>query len=326
MRSRAVKVEKEKAQETLKEFYKKGIVKKELKIKKEGEYVIIPVTECPQSFECIEAEFEERKRSVSLKDCLKQRVGEGNWPRSFSIIGDIAVISANEEILRYGKEIAECIMENQRVKSVWAKVSTEGEERVARLIHLGGERRTVTTYKEHGLSFKVDIAKVYINPSFAEEHARVAGLVRDGERVLDAFSGLGFFSFHIAKNKRCECFAIDLNPWAIKFMIENIERNKRKLKGIIIPIMSPFELISSAFKRKYFDVTIMNLPHKAYQYLDRAIELTKRLIVLYVVGGEEEVKNKVEGYNVLNMLKVIDYAPYKYIWRVEISPEGSGRS
>ena len=257
---------------------------------------------------------------MRLKDCLKRELGEGPWPRSFSIIGDIAVISLkDEEMLKYKDIIAKCIMSIQkRVKSVWAKVDTEGEFRVARLIHLGGEKRTETVYKEHGMRFKVDVAKVYINPSLAEEHHEIAQRVEDGFKVLDAFSGLGFFSFHVAKRAKATSFAIDINPFAIKYMIENIELNKKLLKGTIVPIMGDFGTVAESFKDKYFDVVIMNLPHKALEYLDVAKRLAKREVILYAVLEDKEVEKKKEELKATEVKKVLDYAPYKGVWRFVI--------
>ncbi len=254
---------------------------------------------------------------MKLKDCLREKIGEGNWPRSFSIIGDIAIISLKDErMLNYGKEIAECIMNMQkRVKAVWAKVNTEGEYRVARLIHLGGEKRTETVYKEHGLRFKLDITKVYVNPSLAEEHAIIAQRVENNYKVLDAFAGLGFFSFHMAKRAKVKSFAVDINPYAIKYMIDNLDLNKKLLKGEIIPIMGDFYSVSDSFKDKYFDIVIMNLPHKSLNYLPIAKRLAKREIILYVVIGDEKVDGLKEELRANEVKKVLDYAPRKGIWR-----------
>ncbi len=319
LKSLAVVVPKKEAQRVMREISR--YIEKRLKPKQVGDKVLIPVKEAPEGYEVVEEEFEERKRSVSLNECLERKLGKGEWPRSYSVIGDIAVISINrDEILKYSKEIAECIMSNQRVKAVWGKVQTEGVERVAKLVHLGGERRTETVYKEHGMKFRVDIAKVYINPSFAEEHAAVAGMIEDGEKVFDAFAGLGFFSFHISKRVSATSFALDINPNAVKLMIENIEMNKKILKGTIVPILGDFNVVSKSFKDKYFDVVIMNLPHKSHEFLKEGLRLARRAVILYSVGKEEEVRERFKNYDVIQIKKVIDYAPYKFIWRVMIKP------
>ena len=258
---------------------------------------------------------------MRLKDCLREKLGEGDWPRSFSIVGDIAIISLKDEkLLKYGSEIAECIMTIQkRVKAVWAKVETQGEYRVAKLIHLGGEKRTETIYKEHGMRFKLDVSKVYVNPSLAEEHASIAKRVKGGEIVLDAFSGVGFFSFHMAKNAEVRSFAVDINPYAIKYMIENIELNKKLLKGEIIPIMGDFAKVSDSFKDKYFDLVIMNLPHKSLDYLPIAKRLARREIIVYAVVEDEKVEELSKRLGAVEVKKVLDYAPRKGVWRLVLT-------
>ncbi|ALU12772.1 hypothetical protein EYM_07345 [Ignicoccus islandicus DSM 13165] len=314
-----MKVSKSLANEVLKNLRKIGIVDNSLKPKVEGDYVLIPIKKSIDAYELVYEDFEPRKRNLSLKECISRKLGEGNWPRSFNQIGDIAVISLKDNINDQLKEvIVECLMSNSKVKAVWGKVETSGEERVAKLVHLGGERITETIYKENGLSFKVDISKVYVNPSLATEHYLVSELVRDGERVLDLFAGIGFFSFNIAKRKECKCLAVDMNPYAIKYAIESLFMNK--LKGNVSFLLSKAEDLLEVTARKQFDVTIMNLPHKSHEYVDRVVEVTRRLVIAYSVGSREEVIGRFRRHEIINLRKVLDYAPYKYIWRVELKP------
>ncbi|WP_238374107.1 class I SAM-dependent methyltransferase [Ignicoccus hospitalis] len=318
-------VPKGEAQRVLEELRRKNVVDQNYKIKEVGDKVLIPVKAPVEGYEVVEIELERRERPKSLKECLEERLGKGDWPRSFSVVGDLAVISLkDEELLKYSKELWECIKASQkRVKSLWAKLGTEGEHRVAKLVHLGGEKRTETLYKEYGLIFKVDLAKAYVNPSLSEEHREVSEAVRDGERVLDMFAGVGFFPIHIASKRTATVVAIDLNPNAVKLMIDNIKLNKKKLRGTIIPIMGDASEVTKFFKDKSFDVVIMNLPHKAEEFLNEAKRLAKRAILLYVVGTEEEVERKYPG---CKKKGVLDYSPGKRVWRVELVPECWGEA
>ncbi|NPA85605.1 MAG: class I SAM-dependent methyltransferase family protein [Crenarchaeota archaeon] len=306
---------KEKAQEMLNMLKKKKLIDTRYKVVREGDLVYIPVKEVVDDLKVVERELPPREVREDLRTCLERRLGRGDWPRSFSIIGDIAIISINDEILlKYADHIAECIMKSQKnVKSVWGKLGTEGPHRTAKLVHLGGERRSETLYKEHGLLFKVDVARVYVNPSLANEHSSVASLIREGEEVLDMFAGVGFFAIHIASRKRTKVVAVDINPNAVRLMIDNLTLNK--LKGEVIPVLGDAGEVAKFFKDKSFDVIIMNLPHSAVKFLDEARRLARRMIVLYAVGTEEEIKEKFGKYK---YTKVIDYAPYKGIWRIEI--------
>ncbi len=319
MRSLAVKAPRNAANSVLMELKRRGVLNPSLKIKQANNYVLIPVKEPVDGFELVYDDFETKKRTISLKECLKEKLGEGDWPRSFSLIGDIAIVSIREDFSEELKRaIADCLLSNTKARAVWGKVETVGKERVAKLVHLGGEEVTETVYKENGLVFKVDVAKVYVNPSLSTEHKEIAEVVRDGEVVLDMFAGIGFFSLNAAKLRKCKCIAVDLNPYAVKYGIESLTLNK--LKGDVRFFLGSAEEFLEITKDKSFDVTIMNLPHKSHEYVHEARRVTKRLIVAYSVGTREDVIEKFKGLKILNIKKVLDYAPYKYIWRIEIEP------
>ncbi len=265
-----------------------------------------------------------RMKAKTLRDCLREKLGEGRWPRSFVVIGDIAIINLRDEHLRYSREIAECIMEAQkRVRAVFAKIVTEGTFRIAKLIHLGGMEKTETIFKQAGCKFKVDVTKVYVNPSLETEYLRIASLIKEGEEILDMFCGAGFFLIHAACRKRVFGIGIDINNHAIRYAKENSELNK--LEGIVEFIHSDSSYTSSFLKKK-FDRIIMNLPHSSEEFLPQALSLIKRcgFLHLYKLLDEEEVdafKVKLETYrlNLTKVRKVLDYAPRKGIFVFDLS-------
>ncbi|MEM0060790.1 MAG: hypothetical protein QW726_02525, partial [Fervidicoccaceae archaeon] len=113
-------------------------------------------------------------------DCWKNPVG------SVDIIGDIAILRIPTWIYRVEEDclskIADSFLKRiPYIKSVWLSASPVlGEKRTRELKHLAGERRTETIYREHGISFLVDISKSYVSPRLSYEHLRIAKLVRDG--------------------------------------------------------------------------------------------------------------------------------------------------
>lgn len=179
-----------------------------------------------EASEC-RAEFPARRRPSSLRET-------GLPLRGYSLVGDIAVFSYTGRLagLEEYRAVAESLIREQpRIKAVYLKVATRGELRVARLIHLAGEARTWTVHREYGLEFEVDIARAYFNPRLGYEHRRVAELARDGETMLDMFSGVGGFAIHAAALRRVRVLAVDLNPYAVRLAARNLWRNRRKLKG-----------------------------------------------------------------------------------------------
>jgi len=197
-------------------------------------------------------------------------------PGSYDIVGDIAVIRIPNDLRHRAKEIAKAIMEiNRHVKTVLNQVSpVSGSFRLRRLEWIMGEKRTVTIHREYGCLFKVDLEKCYFSPRLSYERFRVAELVRPSETVINMFAGVGCFSILIAKRSRVDkVYSIDLNPWAIKYAIENIRLNG--VEHIVEAILGDAKMIIEERFVETADRVLMPLPEKAYEYLDYAIEALK---------------------------------------------------
>ncbi len=65
------------------------------------------------------------------------------------------------------------------------------------------------------------------------ERYRLAQLVKDGERVLIPFAGVLPYALVIARYRKVKITAIELNEEAYKLGLENIELNRKRLKGEI---------------------------------------------------------------------------------------------
>ncbi len=136
-------------------------------------------------------------------------------PRSFDIVGDIAVIEDLAPELDPHKElVAKALMQiYPRIRTVLLKTGkVEGDFRVPSLAVITGEERFETIHTEHGAKLMVDLSKVYFSPRLATEHYRVASQVQDGEVVVDMFAGLGPFSILIARRTTAKVYSIDINP------------------------------------------------------------------------------------------------------------------
>jgi len=83
---------------------------------------------------------------------------------------------------------------------------------------------TVTTHREYGISYRLDLSRVFFNPSLASERNRIARQAAPGEMVLVPFAGVGPFVLPLAK-KRTFVVAIENNPDAVRWLLENIHLN-----------------------------------------------------------------------------------------------------
>jgi len=316
-----------------------------LRVKRVQDYVLIPlnidvnIDDLGKALEGVqwaicEDNFEEVSTGRTYKDILRGRIPEhvlSRLPSSFDVIGDIAVINLKEganDVLKYGVVIADALMGVARnVKSVYVSVGgLQGEFRLRALHYLGGERRTKCVHKEYGIKLRVDIAKAYFNPSLAEEHRRVAELVKDGELVADLFAGVGPFTLHIVTKRRAKVFAVDINPDAIKCLLESLKLNRSRLIGEVVAIAGDASSFISVVRRGAFNRVIMNLPRKALDFLPYVKEAVAvgGVIHVYVIGESlEEVLSKVRGeldpgMHIVGATRVLDYSPRKYIFRVDV--------
>jgi len=213
--------------------------------------------------------------SKLLREIARQVLGPEKarqvWSR-IEIIGDIAVIKKplthDYVTLEDLRRLAQAIMDRlPYVRSVWAVTSpTGGSYKTRGLVHLAGERRTETLYKEHGCRFLVDIAKVFITPRLSYEHLRIARLVRPGEVVVNMFAGAGLFSIIAAcHSSPRKVYSIDINPEAFKYMKKNVELNK--VESIVEPILGDAARVVEERLKGTSDRVLMPLPELALEYL-----------------------------------------------------------
>jgi len=319
----AVKVSKREAENIRRKLIELGVLAKGYAVRREGEFVLFPVSEPVGGFELVEAEFERlKKRPHSYREVVKvPDEVKPLLPSSFDVIGDIAIIELQEELMPYGKAIGEAILRVHRhIKAVFAKGGkVEGEYRVRELIHLAGEKRTETLHRENGIRLKLDVARVYFSPRLATERMRIFEKTLPGEIIFDMFAGVGPYSILLARKAKL-VFAVDLNPWAIRYLEENIRLNKA---SNVIPILGDVRKIAGKLEA---DRVIMNLPKFADRFLREAMLSVRDggVIHYYGFGPEEDLFSEHEakikaaakelGFTIkfLEERKVRPYAPRQF--------------
>ncbi len=185
--------------------------------------------------------------------------------------------------------LAEAIMaEMKSVKCVYGQEGgIEGDFRLRKLRHLGGEERTTTLHRENGLRLKLDVETCYFSPRLSTERLRVAEKVTEGEKVLNMFAGVGPFTILIAKRTRV--WSCELNEAAFGFHLENnrlnkVERSVRMVKGDAM--LLPEELEGEG----PFDRILMPHPSQSNVFLPSALSmLAPRGVIHYYrhVSGED---------------------------------------
>jgi len=272
--------------------------------------------------------FKLGSRGVRYVDLLRGRVPEevlAVLPRSYQVVGDLVLVHLPEEALPYSEVIGEALARVARVRAVYAVSLTEGEFRIRRISKLWGEGGAETVHTEYGVRIYVDLSRSYFNPTLSYEHWRLSEEVRDGERVLDLFSGVGAFSLHIAFKRYATCVAVDSNPHAIAALVRSTTLNK--LKGRVVPVVSRVEDVGELLPRESFSRVIVDLPHRSLEYLELAAGFVERggYIHLYALGSEDptEIVSRMGGapYRLVELRRVLDYSPRRYVYGVKLLKE-----
>lgn len=261
-------------------------------------------------FELVDIDFSPEEKNTCPEDLLGFRP-------SFEVVGDIAIVE-NES----AEEVASALMSCYKlVKTAIAPISdVEGEFRTRRFRHVAGERRTITTHKEHGLRYRVDLEGAYFTPRLGTERLRVAKQIDPSNVVLDMFAGVGPFSLLFAK-RGARVIAIEKNPVAVKYLKENAILNKIQnieiLEGDAADLALRYENMA--------DHVIMNLPHSAAQFLLPAMRAARDggVIHYYAIAPEESLYQDTDlikraseqlGFSVdiIHQGIVRSYAPKRY--------------
>ena len=312
------KVPKSKAQDYILKLKQKDLISKGYEIIRLGEDVLIPLngntSVMPEGIETVDIEGKFKQ----------ERVYPMKHSGSFDVIGKIAIVKV--KTVEKARQISDSIMAtNKGIDTVYYGGKLIGSERVRSLVLLGGVDNPVTTHRENGLRFMVDVSKAYFSPRLATERKILSDGVRDGERILDLFAGVGPFSITAASRSECSIDAVDINPEAVGLMSENIALNR--MKGTIKPFCADAADFLGKTKMKY-DRIIMNLPMKSPDYLDIAAVHLKSggIINLYVISDIENLTGTMErartlGLSLVGKRIVHGYSKDKNLYSLELRKE-----
>jgi len=318
-----------------------NLFNKNCKIKVEGNQIYIPIIrdltseekskldKLDFSYKIIKDNFKSLKEyPKDYRDYLKDKIPDYVYnllPKSYDIIGHIAIIEIPNEIKTYENMIGSALIKTfKNIKTVYAKSSSIGGEfRIRDLRLIGGTDNPITIHRENHCLFKLNIKKVYYSPRLSTERMRIVNLVSNGEKIIDMFAGVGPFSIQIAKFKNVKILAFDINPEAIKYLKENIILNKITT---ITPILGDVRNFSKKYAN-YANRVIMNLPGSAFSFLKTACEFISEnggIIHYYQFAFldnnlnelAENIINEIEKYNrkvekILYLKKVKQISPNK---------------
>ena len=139
--------------------------------------------------------------------------------RGYHLIGDVAVLHGDAPT---DEELAG-IIRHCRPRGVIRVKGFVGAMRTPDVEILYGTTGEVR-HREEGYTFILDPGRVMFAQGNRNEKARIAALVRPGERVADMFAGIGYFTIPAAASG-ATVHAMEINPTAFEYLRRNIIEN-----------------------------------------------------------------------------------------------------
>ncbi len=338
-KSLAVRVPKKNGEDIRRQLIEYALLRTNLKIKKDNGYLILPIRSehiFLNDYDVVTDDFEVLKQSPdSYKDLVK--IPEelvDLLPSSFDCIGDIILVKIPNELERYKEDIGNALLSaHSHTCTVVAVQPVSGELRVHPVEVIAGVRKTETVHTEYSITLKIDVSDTYFSPRLAGERRRVASLVKDGEMIVDLFTGVAPFPLMIATYAHPKrIIAIDKNPVAIRLAHENIAKNKLldKIDAFELDALDAPGLLKKLNLKA--DRIIMNLPFDSFQFLPIAFSIleNKATIHFYEIIREEMIQERIdsiiqlaEKYHIsiieTDVRKIKTYAPHEFYIGIDIT-------
>jgi tRNA (guanine37-N1)-methyltransferase len=195
--------------------------------------------------------------------------------------------------------------------------------------HIAGEATKEALYKENGCVFRFNVDTCYFSPRLAAERQEVARNVKENERVLVMFGGVGPFAVVIAKQgKAAKVVSVELSRECKKYALENVKRNK--VQSIVEVVQGDVRRVVPRMKET-FERIVMARPNLKDSFLDVAFKKIMRGGIIHYYGfcGEGEVegmkttiraeaRKRKREIEFLQVKKAGDIGVRKWRWRIDM--------
>lgn len=168
---------------------------------------------------------------MKFKEFLAERIPDAPrelLPSRARLIDRVALIRIPDELEPWMEEIGRLALQYYpRARAAYRWIAVEGVERRPIIQHLAGERVRVVEHREYGWRLRLDIERLMLCLGNSYERLRLTRIVSPNETVIDMFAGVGQFTIPVAVLSRPRrIYAIEINPEAYEFLVENIALNR----------------------------------------------------------------------------------------------------
>lgn len=235
---------------------------------------------------------------MSLKDQIADKVPAELLPifsDHFEVIGNIAILAMPAQLEPFRHIITEAVLcRHKNITTILNKTAkVSGCARTARFETWHGET-TVTTHREFGFSYRIDVGSMFFSARMAYERKRVWNQVEPGERVHVPFAGIGPFAIPAAA-RGGEVYAVEKNPHAFRYLAENVTINKVRKT---CHILQGDALRRTCLPNGRFDRLIIPAPYGMDQALDLLLPLLSEggMAHFYTFKTKEEIPGLLASY------------------------------
>jgi tRNA wybutosine-synthesizing protein 2 len=271
----------------IKEMLRRDIVDRGMRIQRDGEEVVIPVTtellpgDISRRFKIRIEERKDRRRFVRespiveiRNDLAEQGLDRAiieRLPDSWEMLGDVLIIKLPEELMISRKIIAEAYAGVLGAKSVLRDLGAiHGEGRQPEMELLLGTD-TEATHLENGVLYSLDAANIMFSSGNVDERTRMGSVECDGEVVLDMFAGIGYLSLPMAVHhdpKRI--YACEIRKLTYDYLEKNIELND--VGDVMVPVLGDNRAFTPQEKA---DRILMGYLKDTFKFLPKALQCLK---------------------------------------------------
>ena len=240
-----------------------------------GDTVAIPVTATPTETDVLDVVREEGEpRLRTLDDHLRERGWPANdrerAPGSWAVLGSVILVTMGDA--PRPEEVGEALLAmHGQADTVLARGGIDGEHREPDVTVVAGEGDTETVHREHGTEYAMDLARVMFSPGNKAERARMGEITHEGERVLDMFAGIGYFTLPMAR-AGAHVTAVERNPDSFQYLLENAMRNG--VSDRVEPYRADNRDVLGSYEGEKFDRVVMGY-YEAHEYLPAALTVLK---------------------------------------------------
>jgi tRNA wybutosine-synthesizing protein 2 len=194
-------------------------------------------------------------------------------PRGYQRLGSVVLLRLPETLRPRFREIGRAWRAERGVTAVLRyRGPMRGEWREPSVERLTSEGGTEVEVREHGVRFRLDVARLMFARGNSTERARAGRLTRPGESVLDLFAGIGYFAIPAALvGRAAEVWAVEPNPTAFRYLVTNARLNG--VEDRVRPILGDNRDVGLPEGR--FDRIFLGYLPSAVPWIPRAVPLLK---------------------------------------------------